>query len=75
MPRHIFPRKPLFLGLTFGEKRTAPPRSETYSQNLSTQCLVVCGSKKQQRRGGIIQIPLKENSFSLIKIKSYLHLG
>ena len=45
------------------EKIKTPPRSEIYPQNLSTQYLVVWGSKKQQRKGGIIQISLKEKPF------------
>ena len=50
VPLHIFPRKPQFLGLTLGDNRTTPPCPEIYTQNFSTQYLVVWGSKKQQRR-------------------------
>ena len=65
MPPHIFPWKPQFLGLTFGDKRTTPPRPEIYPQNLSTQYLVVCGSKKQQRRGWDYSNFTKEETFSV----------
>ena len=54
VPPNIFPRKPYFLGLTLGEKRTTVPYPEfheIYPQNLSTQYLVVWGSKKQQKKG------------------------
>ena len=39
------------LGLTLGNKRTLAPHPEISPQNLSTQDLVVRGSKKQQTRG------------------------
>ena len=32
--------------ITLGDKKTLPPRPEIYRQNLSTQHLVVKGSKK-----------------------------
>ena len=50
MPPIIYPRKPLFLGLTLRDKTTTPPSPEIYPQNFSAQYLVVWSSKKQQRR-------------------------
>ena len=38
--------KPKLLDLTFGDKRTPPPRREIYPQNLYAQYLAVRGSKK-----------------------------
>ena len=54
---------PLFLGLTLGDKRTTPQRLEIFLQNLSTQYLVVWGSKKSKGGGGIIQISQKGKIF------------
>ena len=48
-PTH-FPSEAIILGPTLGDKRTTPLRPEIYPQNLSTQYLVVWGSKKQQRK-------------------------
>ena len=48
-PTH-FPLEAIIFSLTLGDKRTTPTRPEIYPQNLSTQYLVVWGSKKQQRR-------------------------
>ena len=51
--------------LILGNKRTTPPRPDIYPQNLSTQYLVVWGSKKQQRSSGIIQTQQKGETFSV----------
>ena len=49
--------------LTLGGKRTTPPSPEIYPQNLSTQYLVVWGSKKQQGGDQINQISRKGKLF------------
>ena len=54
--------------MALGDTRTTPPRPEfheIYPQYLSTQYLVVWGSKKQR---GIVEISQKEE-LSLIKTK------
>ena len=51
--------------LTLGNRRTTPPRPDIYPQNLSTEYLVVWGSKKQQKRSGIIQTQQKGEAFSV----------
>ena len=51
IPPHISPRKRYFLDLTLGDKKITPPRPKIYPQKLSTQYLVVWGSKNCQRRG------------------------
>ena len=51
MPPHISPLEAIILTSDLGDKRTTPPRPEIYTQNLSTQNLVVWGSKKRQKRG------------------------
>ena len=56
----IFPGKPKLLGLALGGKRNPPPRREIYPQNLSTQYLVVIGSKNSKEGDRIIQISQKE---------------
>ena len=61
-PPNIFPRKSL-LGFTLGDKRTPIPLPKIYAQNLSTQYLVVRGSKNSKGGGGIIQISQKEKLF------------
>ena len=60
--------------LILGNKRTTPPRPDIYPQNLSTQYLVVWGSKKQQRRSGIIQTQQKGETFS-VSSESKRYLG
>ena len=59
-PPRIFPSKPKLLGLTLGGKRNPPPHCEIYPQNLSTQYLVVMGSKNSKEGDRIIQISQKE---------------
>ena len=61
-PTH-FPSEAIILGPTLGDKRTTPLRPEIYPQNLSTQYLVVWGSKKQQGGDEINQISRKGKLF------------
>ena len=49
--------------LTLGGKRTTPPSLKIYPQNLSTQYLVVWGSKSNKGGGGIFQILENEKLF------------
>ena len=71
-PPHIFPRK-TFLSLNLGDNRITPPRPEVYPQNLTTQYLVVWGSKNQQSRGfDYSNLKKEEIFFGLIKTKRYL---
>ena len=49
--------------LTPGNKRNTRPRPGIYPQNLSTQSLVVWGSKNNTGGGGFIQISQKEKLF------------
>ena len=51
--------------LTLANRRATPPRPDIYPQNLSTQYLVAWGSKKQQKRSGIIQTQQKGETFSV----------
>ena len=51
-PPHIFRLEATIIWFSLGGKRTPPPYPQIYPQSLSTQYLVVRGSKKQQRRGG-----------------------
>ena len=62
-PLHIFPRKSSLLGFTLSDKRTPLPPPEIYAQNLSSQYLVVRGSKNSKGGGRIIQISQKETLF------------
>ena len=55
------------VGLTLADKRTTLPRPEIYTQNLSTQYLVVWGSKKQQRRGWVYSNFTKGETFLVPK--------
>ena len=54
--------------VTLGDKRTTSPRPEIYPQNLSTQYLVIWGSKKQQSRGWDYSNFTKEEHF-LVSLK------
>ena len=72
MPPHIFPRMPLFLGLTLGDKRTTPQRPEIYLQNLSTQYVAVWSSKKAKEGVGLFKFHKRGKFVSLINTKCYL---
>ena len=58
--------------LTPGDKRNTPPRPEIYPQNLSTEYLVVWGSKNNKGGVGLFKFHKKRNFFNLIKNKTFL---